>query len=248
MGRLKELHTLIHAPGGKQHRAAGARAEAEILEEVRTSLTDRDFNWWLRRNHARAWGTCTACPLRHGRTCVVAGRGDPYPDVMIVGDAPSEEEDALGRTFLGPPADLLRRVGDLAGLELSRAWVTTAVSCRPPRDRRPERAERLACQPRLEEELDDVRPRVLLLLGQTAANWIGVRDLDGLRGLVPRERWPSLGLAAVTRLRAVVLTQHPRVVLAQPTREAKKLELERFLADLRVVARAVDRAKKSEAS
>ena len=70
---------------------------------------------------------CTRCDLCHAATQTVWGKGDPAAPLMIVGEAPGDQEDLQGRPFVGPAGQLLHRVMDQAGLDPARVWMTNAV-------------------------------------------------------------------------------------------------------------------------
>lgn len=113
---------------------------------------------------------CVRCPLACSRTQVVFGEGDPDADLMIVGEAPGADEDALGRPFAGRAgATLDTLLGDI-GLTRADVYVANVVKCRPPANRRPRVVSEVeACAPYLAEQIRLVRPRVILALGATAA-------------------------------------------------------------------------------
>lgn len=128
---------------------------------------------------------CRACGLRSGCSQVVAGEGHSAAPLLILGKAPGGDEDRLGRPFVGQAGELLDRM--LAAVDLTRqdAYVTTMVRCRPPGDRTPHPHEVAVCTSLwLEPQLDRRRPRVILALGNTAAQFLlqTRRGITRLRG------------------------------------------------------------------
>ncbi len=120
--------------------------------------------------------TCVRCRLAEGRTQVVTGDGNPHALLMIVGEGPGEEEDALGRPFVGRAGRLLDQMLADVGIDRAEVWVTNIVRCRPKelaggvvRNRPPRADEIRACSLWMNAELSFVRPRLLLCLGATAA-------------------------------------------------------------------------------
>ncbi|MER3405818.1 MAG: uracil-DNA glycosylase [Chloroflexota bacterium] len=119
---------------------------------------------------------CVRCRLAEGRTQVVTGDGNPHALLMIVGEGPGEEEDALGRPFVGRAGRLLDRLLAEVGIDRAEAWVTNIVRCRPKElaggvvKNRPPRADEIrACGIWMNAELSFVRPRLILCLGAIAA-------------------------------------------------------------------------------
>jgi|DewCreStandDraft_5_1066085.scaffolds.fasta_scaffold00847_15 DNA polymerase len=119
---------------------------------------------------------CVRCRLAEGRTQVVTGEGNPHALLMIVGEGPGEEEDALGRPFVGRAGRLLDRLLAEVGIDRAEVWVTNIVRCRPKElvggvvKNRPPRADEIrACSIWMNAELSFVRPRLILCLGATAA-------------------------------------------------------------------------------
>ena len=76
---------------------------------------------------------CRACGLCETRTNVVFGVGDPAAEVLFVGEAPGEREDALGEPFVGKAGALLDDMLTMIGLDRSRIYITNSIKCRPPR-------------------------------------------------------------------------------------------------------------------
>ncbi|CAB1129284.1 Type-4 uracil-DNA glycosylase [Candidatus Hydrogenisulfobacillus filiaventi] len=112
---------------------------------------------------------CEACPLArmgHGPTF---GEGVPGSALLLIGEAPGEEEDRQGRPFVGRAGQLLDRILEAAGFSRTRnVYITNVVKCRPPGNRVPTPAEQAACRPNLLAELRRLHPRIVVLLGRTA--------------------------------------------------------------------------------
>ncbi|HUB08875.1 MAG TPA: UdgX family uracil-DNA binding protein [Myxococcales bacterium] len=184
----------------------------------------------------RAAASCHACPLWERGTQTVFGEGAADARLVLVGEQPGDREDQTGRPFVGPAGQLLDDALREAGIDRHAAYVTNAVKHFKwvPRGKRrihekPDRAELRACRPWLDAELALLHPRVLVLLGATAA-----QSLLGAAFRVTAERGKLLsgtGLAP-----AVMATVHPSSVLRSPTPEARHLARARFVEDLRHVA------------
>jgi len=131
---------------------------------------------------ARSWSElvtvlrrCTVCAeLAATRTQVVPGvRPDDgsRPQLLIVGEAPGAQEDALGVPFVGRSGQLLDRLLAEAGVARDRVAVANVLKCRPPGNRTPRRGEVARCRPWLERQITLLDPAVVLALGSTAAGW-----------------------------------------------------------------------------
>src|ERR1700685_461675 len=112
---------------------------------------------------------CTKCPLAGGRTRVVFGVGHADADLMFVGEAPGREEDLRGEPFVGRSGQLLDRlVLEEIGVDRSRFYIANVVKCRPPDNRDPRADEIAACRPYLGAQLELIRPKVVVTLGNFA--------------------------------------------------------------------------------
>src|SRR5438552_8567560 len=126
---------------------------------------------------------CRACPLWETGTQTVFGEGAAHAEVMFVGEQPGDQEDRQGRPFVGPAGRLLDEALVEAGIDRTATYVTNAVKhfkwqARGKRriHQKPNWTEMTACRPWLQAELAVVKPRVLVLLGATAAQALLGRD------------------------------------------------------------------------
>jgi|RhiMetdeSRZDD1v2_1073273.scaffolds.fasta_scaffold49951_3 uracil-DNA glycosylase len=178
---------------------------------------------------------CTACELYRDATRTVFGEGAAGAEVMLVGEQPGDGEDREGRPFVGPAGRVLDQALAEAGVDRELAYVTNVVKHfkferrgRLRRHRKPNAEQVHACFPWLEAELAVVQPRVLVLLGATAA-----QALLGGSFRVSRERGEFLDSDLAPR---VLATVHPSSILRAPDEEARALAHEGFVADLALVA------------
>lgn len=114
---------------------------------------------------------CEKCRLCEGRTNVVPGEGNPRARLMFIGEGPGQEEDRLGRPFVGRSGELLTRMIHAIGLERSEVYICNIVKCRPPKNRNPEPDEAAACLAYLRAQVALVRPQVVVLLGKVACQY-----------------------------------------------------------------------------
>jgi len=113
---------------------------------------------------------CRKCRLSESRTNVVFGEGDLKAEVMLVGEAPGFNEDKEGKPFVGQAGKMLSEtLLKAAGLKRSRIYITNVVKCRPPGNREPTDEEVEACLPYLEKQIQFIRPKLIVALGNVAA-------------------------------------------------------------------------------
>jgi DNA polymerase len=181
---------------------------------------------------------CRACPLWEKGTQTVFGSGMASAKVVFVGEQPGFEEDLAGKPFVGPAGKLLDKALVQAGIPREQAYVTNVVKhfkWEPKGQqhihKKPNAKEIGACRPWLEAELDLIKPQVLVCLGATAA-----QALLGKEFRVSRQRgeWVSTSLAS-----HVMATVHPSAILRSPDSETRHAEMDRFVGDLKQVAKLI---------
>ena len=186
--------------------------------------------------------SCRRCDLWKRGTQTVFGEGSSRARLMLVGEQPGDQEDLAGRPFVGPAGQLLREALIEAGLDPAEVYLTNAVKHFKwePRGKRriherPNREEVLACRMWLDEEIDAVKPAMIVALGATAAG-----TLLGSAPKVMRDRgrfFPS------TLAPLVTLTVHPSSILRAPDAAARRQARQQFVRDLKAIARKLNRAK-----
>jgi DNA polymerase len=110
--------------------------------------------------------TCPKCVLSETRTKAVPGAGDPEADIVFIGEGPGYNEDQQGLPFVGQAGKFLDEL--LASIDLRRedVYIANVVKCRPPNNRDPQPDEIEACAPWLEQQLDIIKPRMIVTLGR----------------------------------------------------------------------------------
>lgn len=168
---------------------------------------------------------CTRCRLHQTAQHVcLLGQGARRADVMIIGEAPGHREDDSGRPFVGRAGQLLREILGDNGFSDGNIFITNAVSCRPPDNRTPTKREIQACRHWLDYQIQSVKPKYLLLLGNVPLQSVlGVTGIKKLRGK-PVEHEGMV----------VVPTYHPAFILRDPTQR------ETLEADIRLLREIVD--------
>ena len=179
---------------------------------------------------------CRGCHLHANATQAVFGEGPASARVVLIGEQPGNEEDLQGHPFVGPAGRVLDEAMREAGLDRAEAYVTNVVKhfkweAKGGRrmHRKPGAREIGACLPWLEKEIERIRPEVLVLLGATAAQTLLGRDFK-----VTLRRGEVLESALAPH---AVATVHPSSILRTRTREERRIQMERFTADLVTVAR-----------
>ena len=112
---------------------------------------------------------CRACPLGSTRTNSVFGKGNENAPVMFVGEAPGEKEDLSGEPFVGAAGKLLDKYLAYIGLGLGDVYIANVLKCRPPHNRDPLPEEEDACIGYLLEQIETIRPKVIVCLGRISA-------------------------------------------------------------------------------
>jgi len=185
-----------------------------------------------------AAANCQACDLWAKATQTVFGEGRPTTRVLFIGEQPGDREDIEGKPFVGPAGRILDDALAQAGIDRDDVYITNAVkhfrwegAARGKRriHKKPRASEINACRPWLDAEIAVVRPEVVVCLGATAAQAILGREFSVLR-----DRGKLVDSSLPAKLLATV---HPSSILRAPDSETRKLEMARFVQDLKVVSR-----------
>ncbi|MDQ3043396.1 MAG: uracil-DNA glycosylase, partial [Acidobacteriota bacterium] len=160
-------------------------------------------------------GNCVRCPLHEGRTKIVHSTGNFAADLMFVGEAPGANEDAEGVPFVGRAGELLNKIIASIGLKREDVLVGNVNRCRPPGNRTPTLPEAHTCRPFLKREIAVVRPKVIVVLGNTATqNLLDTKvGITKLRG----EFQDYFGIS-------VMPTFHPAYLLRDPSKKREVWE------------------------
>lgn len=150
---------------------------------------------------------CVRCRLHESRTTVVFGEGNPNADVMVVGEAPGQEEDRSGRPFVGQAGKLLDLLLLTAGFVRSDVYICNVLKCRPPNNRNPLPDEVEHCSSYLQGQIDAIAPKALIAVGKFAAQALlrSEESIGRLRGQIREYRGVPL-----------IVTYHPAYLLRSP--------------------------------
>lgn len=150
---------------------------------------------------------CTACPLWKNTTLAVPGDGPKDAKIMVVGEAPGEEEDRQGLPFVGRSGKLLDEMLTIAGIDRNKVFITNCVKHRPPQNRKPNVEELKVCTELwLNKQIILLKPRLIILLGNVA--------LKALVNETSIEKWH--GKTMTKNGRRYFMSYHPAAALRFP--------------------------------
>lgn len=191
--------------------------KAQTLEGLRQELADFE-----------------GCALRHTAMNLVFADGNPAARIMLIGEAPGEDEDRQGKPFVGVSGKLLDKMLGSIDLDRSQVYISNVLFWRPPGNRSPTDAELAACLPFVERHIALINPNLLIFLGGVAAKTM-LRTKEGITRL--RGKWtdytPSEG-GENSRIPALPI-YHPAYLLRQPGAKRQAwndlLRLKKFIHD-----------------
>lgn len=170
---------------------------------------------------------CVRCKLGTlGRKQVVFGEGNPSAQLMFVGEGPGADEDEQGVPFIGKAGQLLTKIIEAMSLTRDQVYIANVVKCRPPQNRNPEPDEIVACEPFLFQQIDIIRPRVVVALGKFAAQTLLKTDepISKIRGRTFSYRGDA----------TLIPTFHPAYLLRNPSSKREVWE------DMKLVSRLLN--------
>ena len=208
----------------------------EILKRSALDFFPETINY---KSLRAASAGCMGCDLYKIGTQTVFGEGAVRAGTMFVGEQPGDEEDLTGRPFVGPAGRLFDKALVDAGIDREKTYVTNVVKHFKwtPRGKRrihekPRMSEITACVPWLAAEIKVVKPEILVCLGATAAQALLGKDF---RVTKQRGQWIESEHSPMT-----IATVHPSSILRAPDPETRERQYGEFLADLLIIAAAVN--------
>lgn len=159
--------------------------------------------------------SCQRCELGKSAQNKVVSRGNPATRLMVVGESPGAEEDQCGKPFMGKAGKLLDKMFAAISLDTNAdMYITNTIKCRPPDNRNPTPLELDNCKPYLDQQIDLIKPTVIVAVGNFALNYfVGKMGITKLHG-----KWFDHDSGA-----KVMAIYHPAFLLRN---EYKKLELD----------------------
>ena len=163
---------------------------------------------------------CKKCRLYKHRKNPVPGEGNLNAKIVFIGEAPGAKEDEEGRPFVGAAGKLLTTLLENIGLKRENVFITNVVKCRPPHNRDPLDDEINACLPYLMEQINIIKPKIIVTLGR-----ISTRTIFQLGGLAFRSMSKDRGVIREAKIGEVEVkilpTYHPAAALYNPKLRSK---------------------------
>ena len=128
---------------------------------------------------------CVKCSLSSTRNNVVFGRGNPHSKLFVIGEGPGQQEDEQGLAFVGRAGKMLDSAFQSVGIDTNKdCYISNIVKCRPPNNRKPLANEVKECMPWLNEQIELIKPKVIVLAGSTAVqSYLNIDEpISKLRG------------------------------------------------------------------
>jgi uracil-DNA glycosylase family 4 len=190
---------------------APAPLPAAPLPAAPSVFADTAGIWQALQDEVRS---CTRCGLCQTRTQTVFGVGKQCAELLVIGEAPGQDEDAQGEPFVGRAGQLLNSMLRAMGNPRETVYIANMLKCRPPNNRNPSPAEVSSCLPYLQRQINLIQPRLILAVGGIAAQNLLATDIPvgRLRGQVHRFGERSTPL---------IVTYHPAYLLRSPGEKRK---------------------------
>jgi uracil-DNA glycosylase family 4 len=167
--------------------------------------------------------SCRKCPLGYSRLRPAFGVGSPDAKVMFIGEGPGFEEDHRGEPFVGKAGQLLDKILESIGLSRRTVYIANIVKCHPMvnpenpeirgNDRPPSPEEMAACRPYLDRQIELIRPRVIVTLGNVPARVL-LNTSAGITSL--RGKWREYDRGLMGEPIRLLPTYHPAALLRNP--------------------------------
>jgi len=128
---------------------------------------------------------CKQCNLSKTRTNVVFGRGNPNTKIFVIGEGPGHNEDIEGLAFVGRAGKLLDAAFQSVGIDTNKdCYISNIVKCRPPNNRKPLNEEIQSCSSWLNQQINLINPRIIVLAGSTAVeSYLHIKEpISKIRG------------------------------------------------------------------
>ncbi|MEX0662291.1 MAG: uracil-DNA glycosylase [Balneolaceae bacterium] len=140
-------------------------------------------------------------------TNLVFGVGNPKADLMIIGEAPGEQEDIQREPFVGPAGQLLDKILGAINFSRDEIYIANILKHRPPDNRNPNDDERKRSLPFLLRQIELIQPKIILCLGKVSGTTLLQKDdaLKNMRGTFHKFKNTDL-----------TVTYHPAALLRKP--------------------------------
>ena len=156
------------------------------------------------------------CELKKSAQNIVFGDGNINSNLMLIGEGPGANEDAVGKPFVGRAGKLLDKMLAAIKLDRTKVYISNVVNYRPPNNRKPTEKEIERYLPYLKTHIEIINPKILLLLGSTALNALVVNEIVISKA---RGKWIQKEIGSAKPW--IIASFHPAFLMRQP--EQKKL-------------------------
>lgn len=147
---------------------------------------------------AQSVAKCKKCDLYQFATNSVPGSGNPEAQILLIGEAPGAKEDALGLPFVGNSGKLLDKLLALISVNRSDVFICNILKHRPPKNRDPLSEEIKVCTPYLKNQLQVIKPKVIITLGRFAMNYFfPLEKISNIHGKINKTNWHGLDLVII---------------------------------------------------
>ena len=160
------------------------------------------------------------CPLKKTAKNIVFSDGNPRANIMFIGEAPGEIEDKTGKPFKGEAGKLLDKMLNAIQLNRENVYLTNIIFWRPPGNRKPTEEEISACLPFVKKHINLINPKILVLVGATAASAI-LNIKTGITQI--RGKWKNIETKDIKNIKSIAIF-HPAFLLRQPSRKREAWE------------------------
>lgn len=159
---------------------------------------------------------CHLCNLSKTRTNVVFGEGNLKAKIMFIGEAPEEQEDTLGRPFVGESGELFNAMMENV-LQLKRedVYISNIVKCRPPNNIDPLEEEATTCLLFLKKQIEIIKPKIIVTLGSVALKYLTTNEME-----IAKVRGTAIKQDSFT----IIPTFHPSFLLRNPSAKKEAFE------------------------
>jgi uracil-DNA glycosylase len=150
---------------------------------------------------------CQLCELYKTRTHVLEGEGDPDAEIMLIAQAPGEQEDQENKMFIGPSGKILDHLLNVSDISRKEIYLTNLIKCHLPKNRRPKQREIIACSRYLEKEIQQVDPKIVVPLGYYSTKYFFAEY--GLKEFTKKEYPQLIGKVYHVQNRIIFPLSHP---------------------------------------
>lgn len=166
---------------------------------------------------------CTKCALGRTRANLVFGVGDEHADLMFIGEAPGYYEDKQGEPFVGAAGKLLDELLASIGMSRKQVYIANVLKCRPPNNRDPLPEEVEVCKPVLLRQIELIRPKIIVTLGNHATRLILDKNvsISAVRG--KKLKGSGYFVFPLFHPAAALYTPSMRIALERDFQELKKI-------------------------